>query len=335
MNPPTTHLPTTLSLARHTAVLAPRPAVRLLGVDPYRGVVVEDLPPPLAAVLDALHAPCATADLVVTAADRGVPPLVTVALLADLLSAGALVDADVVARAVRAHEASTVVVHGCGPLAAGLVPGLRQAGAGTVHLATAGTVEAGDLGTGLAIADIGRLRLTAVGAAADRVTAGASTRAPPQRQLPDLVVLADEPPGQCLVEGLHRDGVAHLVVALREGHGLVGPLVLPGRTPCLGCLERHRTDDNPYWPAVAAGLAGRPGQADGAGTLATVGWAVGQALAALSGLAGGTAPATLGATLELDVAAGTVVRRDHVTHPACPCRCTTSANTGHGGTIMG
>lgn len=331
----TQDLPATLRLARHNAVLAPRPAVRLIGVDPGRGVVVEDLPPPLAAALDALHAPCSTADIVVSAAERGVPPPVTTALLADLLEAGALVDADAEARIARAQAAGTVVVHGCGPLAAGLVPGLLLAGAGTVHLATAGTVEAGDLGTGLDASDVGRPRLAAVRDAVNRMAAGASTRAPPLRLLPDLVVLADEPPAGHLVESLHRDGIPHLVVALREGRGVVGPLVLPGRTPCLGCLERHRTDDNPYWPAVAPRLAGRPGRGGGACTSATVAWAVGQALAALSGIAGGAAPATLGTTLELDIEAGTVVGRHHVTHPACPCRITTSANTGIGGTITG
>lgn len=315
-------------------MLAPRPAVRLIGVDPHRGVVVEDLPPPLATALDALHAARTTADIVVTAADRGVPPLVTTALLTDLLATGVLVDADVEARAGRARAGGTVVVHGRGPLAAGLVPGLLLAGAGTVHLATSGAVDAGDLGTGLVPRDIGRPRLAAVREAVDRLLPGASTRAPPLRVLPDLAVLADEPPQRRLVDDLHRDGVAVLVVAVREGHGVVGPLVLPGRTPCLGCLERHRTDDNPHWPVVAPLLAGRPGRADAACTLATVGLAVAQVLAALSGFAGGAEPATLGVTLELDVTAGTVVRRQHVTHPACPCRSIASANTGNRGTIM-
>jgi hypothetical protein len=33
---------------------------------------------------------------------------------------------------------------------------------------------------------------------------------------------------------LHNQGVAHLAVRVRDGTGLVGPLVVPGVTSCLG-----------------------------------------------------------------------------------------------------
>ena len=36
---------------------------------------------------------------------------------------------------------------------------------------------------------------------------------------------------------------------------VVGPLVVPGRSACLRCLELHRTDRDPGWPGVAAQLA--------------------------------------------------------------------------------
>ena len=51
----------------------------------------------------------------------------------------------------------------------------------------------------------------------------------------DLVVLADylvaDPR---MVRDLHTQGVAHLPVRVRDGTGLVGPLVIPGETSCLG-----------------------------------------------------------------------------------------------------
>jgi len=37
-----------------------------------------------------------------------------------------------------------------------------------------------------------------------------------------------------VVRELHTAGVAHLPVRLRDGAGLVGPLVIPGVTSCLG-----------------------------------------------------------------------------------------------------
>ena len=39
-----------------------------------------------------------------------------------------------------------------------------------------------------------------------------------------------------MVRDLHSQGVAHLLVRVRDGIGLVGPLVIPGGT---SCLENH------------------------------------------------------------------------------------------------
>jgi hypothetical protein len=36
-----------------------------------------------------------------------------------------------------------------------------------------------------------------------------------------------------LVRDLHSHGVPHLAVRVRDGTGLVGPLVIPGVTSCL------------------------------------------------------------------------------------------------------
>ena len=51
----------------------------------------------------------------------------------------------------------------------------------------------------------------------------------------DLVVLSDylvaDPR---MVRDMHSRGVAHLPVRVRDGTGLVGPLVIPGVTSCLG-----------------------------------------------------------------------------------------------------
>ncbi len=55
----------------------------------------------------------------------------------------------------------------------------------------------------------------------------------------DLVVLsdylvADDPR---MVRDLHGQGVAHLPVGVRDGTGLVGPLVIPGVISCLGSYK--------------------------------------------------------------------------------------------------
>ena len=77
-----------------TAACCPLGAgARVVGLDPDTALVVDDLPPPLAAMLDELGRPARTAELVAAAAARGVPAAVTRELLAQLVDAGALVDA--------------------------------------------------------------------------------------------------------------------------------------------------------------------------------------------------------------------------------------------------
>ena len=60
---------------------------------------------------------------------------------------------------------------------------------------------------------------------------------------------------------LRRD-VAHLPVVLGDSSVAIGPLVVPGRTACLYCLQRHATDADPAWPAIASQLWGRPSPAE-------------------------------------------------------------------------
>lgn len=58
-----------------------------------------------------------------------------------------------------------------------------------------------------------------------------------------------------------RDDIAHLPVALDCDRATVGPLVLPGETPCLACRDAHDHDRDPAWPLVHAQLVHRdPGR---------------------------------------------------------------------------
>ena len=51
--------------------------------------------------------------------------------------------------------------------------------------------------------------------------------------------------------------VPHLPVVFGERAAVLGPLVVPGETPCLRCAEEHRIDEDPAWPVVAAQLLAR------------------------------------------------------------------------------
>lgn len=141
----------------------------------------------------------------------------------------------------------------------------------------------------------------------------------------DLVVLADylitEPR---VVRELHRTGVAHLPVRVRDGAGLVGPLVIPGVTSCLQCADLHRSDKDAAWPAVSAQLRGAVGSANRATLLATAALALRQVDLVIRavGEAGAHAPEpppTLNTTLELDADGYSIVARRWSRHPECPC----------------
>jgi len=60
---------------------------------------------------------------------------------------------------------------------------------------------------------------------------------------------------------LRRDA-AHLPVVFGEHGVVVGPLVVPGVTACLGCVSLHRTDADAAWPAIATQVQGTAAAAE-------------------------------------------------------------------------
>jgi bacteriocin biosynthesis cyclodehydratase domain-containing protein len=138
----------------------------------------------------------------------------------------------------------------------------------------------------------------------------------------DLVVLSDNLVADPrMLRELHRQGVAHLAVRVRDGIGLVGPLVVPGVTSCLDCADLHRRDRDAAWPAVAAQLRDTVGVADRATLLATAALALSQVNRVIGAVRGTDSepPAALSATLEFDVHAGSIVARQWPKHPLCSC----------------
>ncbi|WP_127783658.1 TOMM precursor leader peptide-binding protein [Rhodococcus sp. X156] len=136
-----------------------------------------------------------------------------------------------------------------------------------------------------------------------------------------VVVLADTLVADpCLAAELVQAQVAHLSVRLRDGRGLVGPLVLPGRTSCLRCADLHRTDRDQHWPALAAQLHGQAGHGSPAAVRATAGVALGQLEHLTEPATAATGPPpTLGATITVDVHRAETTRRVWRPHPDCPC----------------
>jgi bacteriocin biosynthesis cyclodehydratase domain-containing protein len=112
----------------------------------------------------------------------------------------------------------------------------------------------------------------------------------------------------------------HLPVVVRETTALVGPLVVPGRTPCCRCVELARGDRDPAWPALSAQLLGSSRRVDACDVvLATLAasLAAAQVLAFLDDPA--AQPSAVGAVLEFGLADLRLRRRTVRPYPGCGC----------------
>ena len=112
--------------------------------------------------------------------------------------------------------------------------------------------------------------------------------------------------------------LAHLAVCVRDGTVVVGPLVRPGSSPCLNCLDLHRQDLDPDWRAVAAQLHTSPEVGEPVTATTALAAAAFATFEVLTHVDGGT-PATLGATIEI-TEPGRHARRQWIQHPSCGCR---------------
>jgi hypothetical protein len=108
-------------------------------------------------------------------------------------------------------------------------------------------------------------------------------------------------------------------VEVRDATGVVGPLVLPGRTPCLRCLDLTRTRPRSGLAVLAHQLPaageGEPG-CDGPLALAVAAQAAMQVLAMADGT---TVPAALSGTLEMVLPDWRWRRRTWPLHADCGC----------------
>ena len=262
--------------------------------------------------------------LVRAAADR--PPEAAPAWTPDVTVLGALRPDGAGAATLARRGARVVGVHGLGRTGTALAGLLAAAGVGTLVLDDRDPVQVGDLGLGgHAPEDVGRPREQSAAArlatAHPRLRVGSAlavTEAGEPR-LPDAVVVVEaHAAGPERYERLLGAGVPHLPVVVREADVVVGPLVLPGRSPCVGCCDRHAADADRGWPFVAADLALRPTddvahETTLAATAAAL--ATGQVLALLDG----ATPAAVGRRLEVALPEGVPRVRDVAPHPECGC----------------
>ncbi|MFO7191001.1 MULTISPECIES: TOMM precursor leader peptide-binding protein [Thermocrispum] len=286
-----------------------------IGVNPRRAVLATDLSPRMVSVLLSLDGQASIGRLMSRVGPQHADRLR--ALLREMMAAGFVIDANQPARNARLAHA-TVEIRGDGPLAAAVAVQLASAGIGSLIVTSSGTVGTEDIGAVCTPADLGKQRRHVIEQAISAANPSVDI-APARRECsPDLVILTDAlVPAPEVVAQLMQDNQEHLVVAARDGCGIVGPLVLPGRSACLECFDRYRTDRDRCWPRVASQLAGKVQRADPATTQATAAFAAAQVAPSLQ--PSQDRPPLLEATLELDLTEGATLRREWVAHPLCRC----------------
>jgi len=318
-----------------------------VGVDPRRAVAVGGLGR-TAAVISLLDGSRDRAAVIAAAGAYGVPEQAASDVLAVLAAAGVLddyparlhaslpdelrarlapelataslahADGDGGARTLARRRAAFVRIHGAGRTGACVASFLAASGIGHVACTDPGAAGPADLApAGLIRADLGEPRQEGAARAVGRAAPDVRTR--DDGAVPDLVIVT-APALPDLAEGLLRDRVPHLAVWAAEAIGVVGPLVRPGRSACLRCVDMRKADGDPAWPKILAHATFAPALPQACDTvLAAMTAAIASAQTlALIDLAG-SEPATVNGTLEVVLPDWQWRRRTWPPHPSCAC----------------
>ncbi|WP_010206193.1 hypothetical protein [Salinibacterium sp. PAMC 21357] len=122
---------------------------------------------------------------------------------------------------------------------------------------------------------------------------------------------------------LRRD-VPHMPVVISDSAAEIGPVVTPGITGCLLCVELHRRDADAAWPAIATQLMGRTSLAESPVLIAEAAAEASRMALHRLGRVGYTVfdqtPADATSSVRIDHSTG---RRDEslrFRHPECGCQ---------------
>jgi ThiF family len=318
-----------------------------IGVDPRRAMALSGLGK-AAAVLSLLDGARDTDEIVIAAQAYGITREATANVLGLLTEAGVLQDyparlhralpdylrarlapemacaaiaygqGDGGAGVMEKRRSAYVRVHGGGRVGACVATLLAASGVARVTCVDLGVTGPGDVSpAGAGEADLGTPRAAGVAAAIRRVASDVATDG--DGLIPDLVVLTGSGPhdGE-LLRALVLNRIPHLAARVAEAIGVVGPLVVPGRSACLRCVELTKAAADPAWPKILAQSGpASPEACDTVLAAATAALASAQALAFIDGVAPSLAAAN--GTLELALPDWQWKRRTWAAQLACSC----------------
>ncbi|MDR1768420.1 MAG: hypothetical protein LBR32_08355 [Propionibacteriaceae bacterium] len=130
-----------------------------------------------------------------------------------------------------------------------------------------------------------------------------------------LVATGSLEPDRMLTDELFRSDAAHLVVRAGDARAAVGPLVVPGATACVRCMDLARCRLDGDWPKLLAQLCRKPASAPP--HLAA--WSVATATAQAKALLDGHQPDATARVISLDGWDNCLRAEDVLPHPDCAC----------------
>jgi hypothetical protein len=307
-----------------------------VGIDPRRAVALTGMRG-AAALLGLLDGSRDRSQILAAAQELGIGSEAADRVITLLMAAGALHDFpastyQALPQALRSRLApelaTAALAHGDGDGGARILARrqgacVRVHGMSRVGLSAASLLTAAGIGLVVSAGQVPGVPETVHRAArhgsARRSPGGSPGRSARAGRRPDLVVLADSHHRE-VADALARDGIAHLSAAASEAIGSVGPLVLPGRTACLRCLDLTRAERDPAWPLILAqltGCAADPPACDTVLAAAVAAQATAQALAFIDRATPGSA--VTNGTLELVLPDWQWRRRTWKPHHRCGC----------------
>lgn len=145
---------------------------------------------------------------------------------------------------------------------------------------------------------------------------GVHQQAPSEPDL--LVIMSIGETSRTIYERASLLGIDHLPVVVDEDRVRIGPLVRPGRTPCVGCHDLHRTDWDSAWPALVLQLGRGPIRPSAMHPLSEHAAAV-ELVAEVLAHVDGSGPRTIGRCLVVGPGHDQRVMWPVSFHPRCAC----------------
>ncbi|MBL0884814.1 ThiF family adenylyltransferase [Myceligenerans indicum] len=218
---------------------------------------------------------------------------------------------------LAARASATVALAGLGRIGAAIALLLASAGVGRLVLHDPRPVQTTDIGScAHTESDVGTPRDVALAAVLTASPAAVGVQVNGDAA-PDVAVVVESRAAlPARFARLMNEAVPHLSVVAREADVAVGPLVLPGRSACVACLDAERADQDRDWHLIAAQLRQGPEQLhESLLTAQAAATAAGQVLAQLDG----HRPTAVGTCVEIALPDCMPRVRKVDPHPRCGC----------------